>query len=68
MEAQGSRELASGLSMPIGMKNNTSGSRVPAFDAMEAAKHSHRFPSIGKNGMPAIFTTRGNCDTHIILR
>jgi 3-deoxy-7-phosphoheptulonate synthase len=67
-ESQGHRELASGLSCPVGFKNATDGSPKVAIDAINAAARSHVFMSLTKDGQSAIFTTTGNPDTHIILR
>lgn len=67
-ESQVHRELASGLSMPIGFKNGTSGNIQIAVDAVCSAKHSHWFPSVTKDGVVAIFQTKGNEDAHVILR
>jgi 3-deoxy-7-phosphoheptulonate synthase len=67
-ESQVHRELASGLSMPVGFKNTTEGSLAPAVDAVQAARRSHWFPSVTKQGIGAIFQTTGNSDCHIILR
>jgi 3-deoxy-7-phosphoheptulonate synthase len=67
-ESQGHRELASGLSCPVGFKNATDGSAKVAIDAMHAAARPHVFMSLTKDGQSAIFNTRGNPDTHIILR
>lgn len=67
-ESQIHRELASGLSMPVGFKNGTDGSIQVAVDACLSAKSSHWFPSITKEGIVAIFQTSGNPDAHIILR
>jgi len=67
-ESQAHRELASGLSCPIGFKNATSGSLRIALDALHAASHSHHFLSVTKEGHSAIFATAGNEDTHVILR
>lgn len=67
-ESQLHRELASGLSMPIGFKNGTNGNVDIALDAIQAAQHSHHFLSITKHGATAIVETLGNPDTHIILR
>jgi len=67
-ESQGHRELASGLSCPIGFKNATNGSVRVAIDAIHAAARPHVFMSVTKEGQSAIFTTHGNEDTHIILR
>jgi len=67
-ESQGHRELASGLSCPIGFKNGTDGGFQVAIDAIRAATHPHHFLSVTKEGKSAIFSTRGNSDCHIILR
>ncbi|MCD8284036.1 MAG: 3-deoxy-7-phosphoheptulonate synthase [Opitutae bacterium] len=67
-ESQIHRELASGLSMPVGFKNGTDGSIQVAIDAVRASRHSHRFPSVTKDGVVSIFETAGNEDTHVILR
>lgn len=62
------RELASGLSMPVGFKNGTDGNTQIAIDAIRAACHPHHFLSVTKNGLAAIVGTLGNPDSHIILR
>ena len=67
-ESQGHRELASGLSCPVGFKNGTDGGVQVAVDAMRAARSSHHFISITLQGHSAIFTTAGNEYTHVILR
>ena len=67
-ESQGHRELASGLSCPVGFKNGTDGGFRVAIDAIHAASHPHHFISLTKAGHSAIFSTRGNEDCHIILR
>jgi len=67
-ESQGHRELASGLSCPVGFKNATDGSTKVAIDAIHAAARPHVFMSLTKDGHSAIFNTAGNEDTHIILR
>jgi 3-deoxy-7-phosphoheptulonate synthase len=67
-ESQVHRELASGLSMPIGFKNGTDGNAQIAIDAVKAAGHPHQFLSVTKQGLSAIVATRGNPDCHIILR
>ena len=67
-ESQGHRELASGLSCPVGFKNGTGGSMQIAVDAIGAARHPHHFLSVTKEGTSAIFATEGNPDCHIILR
>lgn len=68
VESQIHRELASGLSMPVGLKNRTDGDVQVAVDAIRAAAHSHLFPSLTKEGAPAILETRGNPDCHLVLR
>ena len=67
-ESQIHRELASGLSCPIGFKNGTTGDLNPAIYGMKASNHSHVFFSNTKEGMVSIYKTSGNSDTHIILR
>ncbi|KAG7879701.1 hypothetical protein KL938_003754 [Ogataea parapolymorpha] len=67
-ESQLHRELASGLSFPVGFKNGTDGSLGVAVDAMRAAAHPHHFLSVTKPGVVAIVGTEGNKDTFIILR
>jgi 3-deoxy-7-phosphoheptulonate synthase len=67
-ESQVHRELASGLSAPVGFKNTTEGSLTPAADAVQAARNQHWFPSVTKQGIGAIFQTMGNPDCHVILR
>ena len=67
-ESQGHRELASGVSCPIGFKNGTYGNLNIAIDAIAAASRPHHFLSVTKEGHTAIFATKGNEDCHIILR
>ena len=67
-ESQVHRELASGLSCPVGFKNGTDGTLTIAIDAMRAAMRPHCFLSMTKAGHSAIFSTSGNEDCHIILR
>jgi len=67
-ESQVHRELASGLSCPVGFKNGTGGSIRMAVDAIKAASHPHHFLSVTKGGHSAIVSTLGNDDCHIILR
>jgi 3-deoxy-7-phosphoheptulonate synthase len=67
-ESQVHRELASGLSAPIGFKNGTDGNIMIAIDAIQAAARPHHFLSVHKNGQVAIVETRGNKDCHVILR
>jgi 3-deoxy-7-phosphoheptulonate synthase len=67
-ESQVHRELASGLSMPVGFKNGTYGSIQIAVDAVAAASHPHHFLSVTKQGIAAIVATRGNPSCHVVLR
>ena len=67
-ESQGHRELASGLSCPVGFKNGTDGNVKIAADAVRAASQPHHFLSVTKEGKSAISSTSGNEDCHIILR
>ncbi|MCW5552467.1 MAG: 3-deoxy-7-phosphoheptulonate synthase [Verrucomicrobiae bacterium] len=67
-ESQTHREMASGLSMPIGYKNATDGSLQIAIDAMGAARHPHSFLGIDQDGVTSIVRTNGNPDGHIVLR
>ncbi|MBI5689043.1 MAG: 3-deoxy-7-phosphoheptulonate synthase [Verrucomicrobia bacterium] len=68
VESQVHRELASGLSMPVGFKNRTDGNVQVAIDAIRAARHQHWFPSLTREGAPAIMATMGNEHTHLVLR
>jgi len=67
-ESQVHRELASGLSAPIGFKNGTDGNIRIATDAIQSAARPHHFLSVHKNGQVAIVSTTGNTDSHVILR
>ncbi|MFM8929931.1 MAG: 3-deoxy-7-phosphoheptulonate synthase [Betaproteobacteria bacterium] len=67
-ESQVHRELASGISAPIGFKNGTDGNIKIALDAIQAASRAHHFLSVHKNGQVAIVETKGNPDCHVILR
>lgn len=67
-ESQVHRELASGLSMPVGFKNGTAGNVQTALDAIGAARHPHHFLSVTKQGIAAIVGTSGNASCHLILR
>jgi len=67
-ESQTHRELASGLSFPIGFKNGTDGNLQIALDAMIAALHSHSFLGVNREGLTSIVQTTGNPDVHIVLR
>jgi 3-deoxy-7-phosphoheptulonate synthase len=68
VESQVHRELASGLSMPVGFKNRTDGDIQVAVDAIRSARHPHWFPSLDRDGSPACMQTTGNEDTHLVLR
>lgn len=67
-ESQTHREMASGLSMPIGFKNNTNGSLQAASNAMLAASQPHHFLGINQSGHASIVSTTGNADGHLVLR
>jgi 3-deoxy-7-phosphoheptulonate synthase len=67
-ESQIHRQLASGLSMPVGFKNRTDGNLDVAVDAVRAARAQHVFAGVDVTGTPAILHTRGNLDCHVILR
>jgi len=67
-ESQVHRELASGLSMPVGFKNGTDGGVQIAIDAVRSAAHPHRFLGVTEQGLCGIVATRGNPDCHVILR
>jgi 3-deoxy-7-phosphoheptulonate synthase len=67
-ESQTHREMASGLSMPVGFKNSTEGNLDVAINAMEAARHPHDFVGINDDGQTAIIKTKGNPWGHVILR
>jgi 3-deoxy-7-phosphoheptulonate synthase len=67
-ESQVHRELASGLSMPVGIKNRTDGNVQVAVDAILSARSRHLFPSLTKDGAPAILETTGNRYCHLVLR
>ena len=67
-ESQVHRELASGLSMPVGFKNGTGGSIQIAIDGVRAARHPHHFLGVTKQGIAAIISTSGNESCHVILR
>ncbi|WP_414664599.1 3-deoxy-7-phosphoheptulonate synthase [Horticoccus sp. 23ND18S-11] len=68
VESQVHRELASGLSMPVGLKNRTDGDVQVAIDAIRSARHPHWFPSLTREGAPAVMGTTGNEHTHLVLR
>lgn len=67
-QSQVHRQLASGLSMPIGVKNSTEGDVQSAVDACRVAANSHVFTGVTDDAIAAIFTTRGNPDCHVVLR
>jgi 3-deoxy-7-phosphoheptulonate synthase len=67
-ESQTHREMASGLSTPVGFKNGTDGSLTVAVNALHSARHSHHFLGITQQGQSAVFRTRGNKYGHIVLR
>jgi 3-deoxy-7-phosphoheptulonate synthase len=67
-ESQTHREMASGLSMPVGFKNATDGNVQVALDAMESARNSHSFVGIDVDGVTSVVRTRGNADGHLVLR
>jgi 3-deoxy-7-phosphoheptulonate synthase len=68
VESQVHRELASGLSMPVGFKNRTDGNVQVAVDAIQTSRHRHWFPSLTREGAPAIMGTAGNEHAHLVLR
>lgn len=68
VESQVHRELASGLSMPVGFKNRTDGNLQVAIDAIRSAAQPHWFPTLTQEGAPAIMGTSGNPETHLVLR
>lgn len=67
-ESQTHRELASGLSMPIGFKNGTDGTVQIAIDAVTSSAHPHHFLGVTEQGLAGIVSTKGNKDCHVILR
>src|SRR5690242_12924707 len=67
-ESQTHREMASGLSMPVGFKNGTDGGLQIALDAMQSARTSHSFLGIDQDGFTSVIRTRGNADGHVVLR
>lgn len=67
-ESQTHREMSSGLSFPVGFKNGTDGNLQIAIDAMGAACHSHSFIGLNRDGRISIVRTKGNPDTHVVLR
>jgi 3-deoxy-7-phosphoheptulonate synthase len=67
-ESQTHREMASGLSTPVGFKNGTDGSLATSINALESVRHPHHFLGITQQGQSAVFRTRGNPHAHIVLR
>src|SRR5579859_599142 len=67
-ESQTHREMASGLSMPVGLKNSTDGSLQVAIDAMGATRHPHSFLGINEDGATSVVRTNGNPNAHVVLR
>jgi len=67
-ESQVHRELVSGLPMPVGFKNGTDGGVTVAINAMKSAAHPHHHMGVSRSGAPAMITTAGNPDTHLVLR
>ena len=67
-ESQTHREMASGLSMPVGFKNSTDGSIAPAVNAISATRQPHRFLGIDTHGRVSVVSTTGNPDCHLVLR
>jgi 3-deoxy-7-phosphoheptulonate synthase len=67
-ESQVHRQMASGLSMPVGFKNSTDGSLQNAINAVLSARHSHAFLGVNSDGISAVVKTKGNQDAHIVLR
>ena len=67
-ESQTHREMASGLSMPVGLKNSTDGSLQVAIDAMGATRHPHSFLGLNEDGVTSIVRTNGNPNAHVVLR
>ncbi|MGI0100479.1 MAG: 3-deoxy-7-phosphoheptulonate synthase [Candidatus Micrarchaeaceae archaeon] len=68
IESQTHREMASGLSMPVGLKNSTDGSLQIAIDAMKATRYGHSFLGINEDGLTSIVRTTGNFNVHVVLR
>jgi len=68
IESQTHREMASGLSMPVGFKNGTDGNIQVALEAIQSARSPHRFLGVNKSGQISVFTTKGNLHGHLILR
>jgi len=67
-ESQTHREMASGLSTPVGFKNGTDGSLAASINALRSVRHPHHFLGITQQGQSAVFRTRGNMHAHLVLR
>jgi 3-deoxy-7-phosphoheptulonate synthase len=67
-ESQTHREMASGLSTPVGFKNGTDGALATSINALQSVRHPHHFLGITQQGQSAVFRTRGNAHAHIVLR
>ncbi len=67
-ESQTHREMASGLSTPVGFKNGTDGSLATSINALQSVRHPHHFLGITQQGQSAVFRTRGNAHAHLVLR
>lgn len=67
-ESQVHREMVSGLPMPVGFKNGTDGGIEVAINAMKSAAHPHHHMGVSATGLPVMVSTRGNRDTHLVLR
>ena len=67
-ESQTHREMASGLSTPVGFKNGTDGSLATSINALQSVRHGHHFLGITQQGQSAVFRTRGNSHAHLVLR
>jgi 3-deoxy-7-phosphoheptulonate synthase len=67
-ESQTHREMASGLSTPVGFKNGTDGALATSINALESVRHPHHFLGITQQGQSAVFRTRGNAHAHLVLR
>ena len=67
-ESQTHREMASGLSTPVGFKNGTDGALATSINALQSVRHAHHFLGITQQGQSAVFRTRGNAHAHIVLR
>ena len=67
-ESQTHREMASGLSTPVGFKNGTDGALATSINALQSVRHPHHFLGITQQGQSAVFRTRGNAHAHLVLR